>query len=147
MTLEVDSEFQQLKVKDLSKMNNVEIFTASVRGGKAFAAEQKIRELKTRMSKLKAETLKISPTKIILKLAINMNNVPSEKYEIIPEEIEKKSFSYERFRTIFNMHQIEKTKLIHDRLNRHDKRKKRKLRKNLSINEKIPVLTKKIRKK
>ena len=54
MTLEVDSEFQQLKVKDLSKMNNVEIFTASVRGGKAFAAEQKIRELKTRMSKLNA---------------------------------------------------------------------------------------------
>ena len=45
------------------------------------------------------------------------------------------------------MHQIEKTKLIHDRLNRHDKRKKRKLRQNLNLNEKIPVLTKKIRKK
>ena len=147
MMLQVDNEFQVEKIKDLNEMNNIEIFTTSVRGGKAFAAEQKIRELKTRMSKLKAQTLKISPTKIILKLAINMNNVPSEKYEIIPEEIEKKSFSYERFRTIFNMHQIEKTKLIHDRLNRHDKRKKRKLRENLNINEKIPVLTKKIRKK
>ena len=76
-----------------------------------------------------------------------MNNVPSEKYGLIPEEIEKKSLSYERFRTISNMHQIEKTKLIHDRLNRHDKRKKRKLRENLNINEKIPVLTKKIRKR
>ena len=147
MRLQVDNEFQQVKIKDLNEMSNVDMFTSSVRGGKAFAAEQKIRELKTRMSKLKAQTLKISPTKIILKLAINMNNVPSEKYEIIPKEIEKKSFSYERFRTIFSMHQIEKTKLVHDRLNRHDKRKKRKLRENLSINEKIPVLTKKIRKK
>ena len=134
MTLEVDSEFQQLKIKDLSKMNNVEIFTTSVPGVKSFAAEQKIRELKTRISKLKAQTLKISHTKIILKSAINMNNAPSEKYGLIPEEIEKKSFSYESFRTIFNMHQIEKTKLIHDRLNRHDKRKKRKLRENLNIN-------------
>ena len=30
------------------------MFTTSVRGGKAFAAEQKIRELKTRIAKLNA---------------------------------------------------------------------------------------------
>ena len=60
-------------------MNNVEMFTTSVRGGKAFAAEQKIRELKTRISKLNAQKLKISSTKIILNSAINMNNVPGEK--------------------------------------------------------------------
>ena len=90
MRLQVDSEFQQVKVKDLNEMNNVEMFTTSVSGGKAFAAEQIIRELKTRVSKLNAQKLKVSPIKIILNSAINMNNVPSEKYGLTPEEIEKK---------------------------------------------------------
>ena len=65
MRLQVDNEFQQVKLKDLNEANNVEMFTTSVRGGKAFAAEQKIRELKTRISKLNTQKLKISPTKII----------------------------------------------------------------------------------
>ena len=71
-------------------MNNVEMFTTSVRGGEAFAAEQKIWELKTTISKLNAQKLRIPPTKIILNLAVTMNNVPSEKYGLTPEETEKK---------------------------------------------------------
>ena len=74
MRLQVDNEFQQVKLKDLNDQNNVEMFTSSVQGGKAFAAEQKIRELKTRISKLNAQKLKISATKIILNSANNMNN-------------------------------------------------------------------------
>ena len=53
----------------LNEMNNVEMFTTSVRGGKAFAAEQKIREIKTRISKLNAQKLKIFPTKKKIKLS------------------------------------------------------------------------------
>ena len=45
MRLRVDNEFQQVKVKDLNDENNVEMFTSAVRGGKAFAAEKKVREL------------------------------------------------------------------------------------------------------
>ena len=41
MRLHVDNEFQQVKIKDLNDENSVEMFTTSVRGGKAFAAEQK----------------------------------------------------------------------------------------------------------
>ena len=40
MRLQVDKEFQQVKLKDVSDQNNVEMFTTSARGGKAFAAEQ-----------------------------------------------------------------------------------------------------------
>ena len=57
MRLQVDSEFQQVKIKDLHDQNNIKIFTTSVRGGKAFVAEQKIRELKTRILKLNAQKL------------------------------------------------------------------------------------------
>ena len=81
-----------MKLKDLSDQNNVEMFTSSVRGGKVFAAEQKIRELKTRISELNAQKLKILPTKIILNSANNINNIKNGKYRLSPEEIEKNHF-------------------------------------------------------
>ena len=56
MRLQVDNELQQVKIKDLNDENNIDMFTSSIRGGKAFAAEQKIRELKTRISKLMLKT-------------------------------------------------------------------------------------------
>ena len=73
MRIQVDNEFHQVKIKDLNDENNVKIFTTAVRGGKAFAAEQKIRELKTRISKLNTQKLKISPVKIIPGSTANMN--------------------------------------------------------------------------
>ena len=111
--LQVDNEFQQVKIKDLNDENKVEMFTSSVRGGKAFAAEKKIRELKTRMSKLNAQKLKISPVKIVQNSTLNMNLMKSTKYGLSPEEIEKRSLAGERFKTVFNMHQIEKTQRLH----------------------------------
>ena len=64
MRLQVDKEFQQVKIKDLNNENNFEMFTSSERDGKAFAAEQKI-ELKARIAKLNAQKFKITPTKMI----------------------------------------------------------------------------------
>ena len=104
MRLQVDNEFQQVKIKDLNDENNVEMFTSSVRGGKAFAAEQKMRELKTKILKLNAQKLKISPAKIVQNSTLNMNLMKSTKYGLSPEEIEKRSLAGERFKTVFNMH-------------------------------------------
>ena len=47
---------------DLNNQNNVEMFMTSICGRTAFAAEKKIRELKTRVVKLNIQKLKISPT-------------------------------------------------------------------------------------
>ena len=88
MKLQVDQEFQQQKIKDLNKQNNVKMFSTLPRGGKAFAAEQKIRELKTRISRLKGQKLKITPNKIIEISTKNMNIHPSKKYSISPDEVE-----------------------------------------------------------
>ena len=122
MRLQVDNEFQQVKIHDLNNQNNVEMFTTSIREDKAFAAEQKIRELKTRVAKLNIQKLKILPTKIMLKSGANMNNVLKEEYGLSPEEIETTSLSEERFRTLFNFHRIEKTRQVPERLNRYDKK-------------------------
>ena len=91
MRLQVDNKFQQVNIKVLNDQNNVEMLTTLVRGGKAFAEEQKISELKTRISKLNHQNLKISPTKIIWSSASNMNSVKSGKYRLTPEKIEKKN--------------------------------------------------------
>ena len=80
-----------------------------------------------------------------------MNCVLNEKYGLSPNEIEKKSLSREKFRTLFNFHRIERTKTLHDRLDRYDKKKygakRKKLQGNLDIGEKILVLDERIRKK
>ena len=85
---QVDQEFQQVKIKYLNDLNNVKMFSTSLRGGKAFAAEQKIRELKTRKAKLNNEKLKISPWRINEMSTENMNIQPSKKYGFSPEEVE-----------------------------------------------------------
>ena len=127
------------------------MFTTSVRGGKAFAAEQKIRELKCRIAILNSLKMKVTPTKIIATSSGNMNSVLNEKYGLSPNETEKKSLSSEKFRKLFNLHRIERTKKLHDRQVRYVKKKygakRKKLRENLDIGEKVLVLAEIIRKK
>ena len=75
----------------------------------------------------------------------------SVKYGLSPEEIEKRSLEGEQFKTIFNMHQIDKTKKLHHRLDRYDVRrysaKRKKLRDKLFLGEKVLVLAERIKKK
>ena len=70
------------------------MFSTAVRGGKAFAAEKKIRELKKRISRLSAlqKNIKVkrSPNNIIEKAVYNMNSLPSAKCRITPKSHRKK---------------------------------------------------------
>ena len=53
MRLQVDLEFQQNQIKKINQKYNVEMFSSKTRGGKAFAAEQKIREFKKILFRIK----------------------------------------------------------------------------------------------
>ena len=64
MRLQTDQEFQQNEIKKLNLKYNVEMFSSRIRGGKAFAAEQKIRELKKIIFKTK-NVYKLSKKKLI----------------------------------------------------------------------------------
>ena len=46
MRFQTDQEFKQKKIFELNEKFNLEMYSANLRGRKAFAAEQKIRELK-----------------------------------------------------------------------------------------------------
>ena len=94
MRLQVDLEFQQNEIKKLNQKYNVEMYSTKIRGGKAFAAEQKIREFKKILFRIKrfhklTETSRLDAKKLIRNAVQNMNNTNSQKYELAPNTIEK----------------------------------------------------------
>ena len=119
MRLQTDLEFKQNQIKKLNDEFNVEMFQAKVPGGKAFAAEQKIREFKKillrskRFEKLRKKRLK--PIELIKKAAQNMNEKISTKYQLAPETIEKSLNPnmvniFKKFMTLWELKRLKTTK-------------------------------------
>ena len=71
------------------------MFHTKIRGGKAFAAEQKIRELKKILLQskryVKRGGKRIRPNELIKKAVENMNKTNSTKYGVSPESVENKT--------------------------------------------------------
>ena len=153
MKLQVDLKFLELKIKDLNMQHNIEMFSTSLRSGKAFAAEQKIRELKKRVARLSGQKnlLKLTPKKIIEISTENMNISPSRKYGIASNVVESRSQKDEKFKTLFNMHRLERSAKLHDRLDRYDdkiyERNRKKLSEKLNVGKRAHVLAERIKKK
>ena len=131
------------------------MFSSRIRGGKAFAAEQKIRELKKILFKTKnvykMSKKKINSKKIIEKAIENMNKTNSEKYGLPPEVVEKRTLSDNVFKEIYDFHRMVKVSKAVNRYERYnakiDEKQKRKLREPLEINEKVLILAERIKKK
>ena len=89
MRIQIDLEFNQNKIKQLNQKCDVEIFHKQLPGGKAFAAEQKIREFKkillrsNRFEKMNKNRIRLNP--FINNAAENMNEIVSTKYGLAPE--------------------------------------------------------------
>ena len=155
MRLQTDQEFQQNEIKKINRKYNVEMFSSRIRGGKAFAAEQKIRELKKVIFKTKRtyklQKKKINSKQIIEKAVENLNKTNSEKYGVAPETIEKKTLENDTFREIYDFYRLAKVTKDANRYERYneklDKKQKKKLREPLNIGEKVMVLAERIKKK
>ena len=154
MYLQTDLEFKQNAIKNLNKEFNVEMFHTKLRGGKAFAAEQKIREFKKlllktkRFSKGHGERLK--PLKVIRNVVENLNKTPSAKYEIPPETVEKTTLNSEFNREMFDFLRVKKVdnnKFRNEKYNRRKDRRQKKLRNPLNLDEKVLVLAERLKKK
>ena len=127
-----------------------------MRGGKAFAAEQKLRELKKRLSRLLVlqknwKTRLKSPNILIQKAVENMNYLPTDKYGAEPDKIEKRSLESDWFREWFDTRRLSKISKAQPRYERHEKkkysRKRKKLRGPLEIGEHVLLLSSRIKKK
>ena len=115
MRLQTDLEFKQNKTLKLSDEFNVNMFHTRLRGGKAFTAEQKIREFKKfllrgkRLEKQYGRRPK--PLDLIRKVTQHMNNLNSTKYELPTETIEKRSLDRndgEYFQEIYDFMRLRK---------------------------------------
>ena len=127
------------------------------RGGKDFAAEPKICELKKlllrskRIEKFKGKRIK--PNELIKKATFNLNNTRSAKYGYSSEQIEEQALKLdtgEYFQEVYDFHRLMKVKEDRDRRERFDSkidRRKKRLRDPLEIGEKVLVLAERLRKK
>ena len=152
--LRIDLEFQQNEIKKLNKKHKVEMFSTRVRGEKAFAAEQKIREFKKLLLKTKnlykKEKKKLKPNEIIKKVTTNMNKTKTVKYDVEPEEIEKRSLEDDNFREKYDFYRLAKVGKHHARQLRYktkDEKIPRKSREPLNIGEKVLVIAERLKKK
>ena len=154
MYLQTDLEFKQNAIKNLNKEFNVEMFHTKLRGGKAFAAEQKIREFKKLLLKTKhltkGDRKRLKPLKVIKNVVENLNKTPSPKYEIPPETVEKSTLNSEFNREMFDFLRVKKVdnnKFRNEKYNRRKDRRQKKLRNPLNLDEKVLVLAERLKKK
>ena len=157
MRLQTDLEFKQNEIKKLNEQYNIEMFHSKVRGGKAFAAEQKIREFKKILLKSKrfekGKGKRTKPNNLIKKVAQNMSKTISTKYELAPETIEKRSLNPndgKYFQEIYDFVRLKKignNETRNDRYNQKIDKRKRKLRSPINLDKKMLVLAERLRKK
>ena len=88
------------------------MFSTATRAGKAFAAEQKLRESRKSIKAMgkKAVEKKINPYKIIKTSVDKMNSLSSAKYKQSPNEIERNSLNSEASKERFNFLRSKKLK-------------------------------------
>ena len=156
MRLQTDLEFKENEILKLNNDYDVEMFHTKVRGGKAFAAEQKIGQFKKLLlkgKKLEKESKKgLKPLQLIANVTKNMNNIISAKYGMAPEVVEQKSLgkngSY--FKEVYDFLRIRKIGTNQARnlkFNLKKDQRKKQLRSPLNLDEKVLVLAERIRKK
>ena len=122
------------------------MFSTKVSGGKAFAAEQKIREFKKLLFKSKklhkaTKTGRVDPRKLIRNAVQNMNKTNSQKYGLPPEEVEEKSLADKKFQDIYDFHRMVRVSKDAGRYERGDIRcnnkSHKKLRSPLAVGKKF----------
>ena len=154
MYLQTDLEFKQNAIKKLNQEFNVEMFHTKVRGGKAFAAEQKIREFKKLLLKTKRFTKdqgeRLKPNKLIKNAVENLNKTLTTKYGVSPENVENKTINSEFNSEMYDFLRLKKVDNSNFRNNKYNARKDRgqkKLRNPLCLDEKVLVLAERLKKK
>ena len=103
------------------------MFSTAVRGDKAFAAEQNLRKLKKRISRLlvlqRNSKAKLKSPNVIIENAVeNMNSFPTKKYGVEAGKIEKRSLESEWFREWFDNRCLSKISKAQPRYEKYEQK-------------------------
>ena len=120
MRIQTGLEFRQREIQKLNKKYNVVIFHTKIRGGKAFAAKQKIREFKKILQKNKrmyksTSSKRIESKKLIQHAINNLNSIASQKYGVSPNFVEENMQQHENFREIYDFCRLVKVQKYAER--------------------------------
>ena len=132
-------------------------FSSRERGGKAYAAEQKIREFKKLLFKTKkahkatSTSSRFDLKKLICKATVNINSIQSQKYGYHPEVIEENAVKSGKFRDIYNFYRlllkVQKHAKRYARTDaKKDKSLRRRLREPLKVDERVLALVEHLKK-
>ena len=150
MRTQTYQEFELSQVKRLNKKYSVKMFSTKIQGGKAFAAEQKTKEFKSKSIERRLGN-RIKPNRQIQKATNKLNKAKSAKYGLNPEEIESKVISDEQFKDEYDFYRLQKVKQDAERRERFDINKdikqRKKLREPLDLGEPVYVLAERMKKK
>ena len=150
MRTQTYQEFELSQVKRLNKKYNVKMFSTKIQSGKAFAAEQKTKEFKSKSIERRLGN-RIKPNRQIQKATNKLNKAKSAKYGLNPEEIESKVISDEQFKDEYDFYRLQKVKQDAERRERFDINKdikqRKKLREPLDLGESVYVLAERMKKK
>ena len=138
------TEFFNRPLLRLFEDNGIRLFTTKMNRGHAFMAEQKIRELKKKMTKLKSLTPKLSIAKTLKLVETNMNITRIGYMDLSPTEIEKEIVDPDQnaLRKLYVGKRITDQRARHNRYNlKKDKRKKKKkMSKSLEVGDLVYIL-------
>ena len=123
--MQTNVEFLQKEIKKLNQKYNIDMFSTKSRGGKSFAAEQKIREFKKLLLKSKqlhkvTKTGRLDLRKLIRNALQKMNNVNSQKYGVPPKAVQKKTLQDKNFRQVDDFHRMVRVSRDAERYKRND---------------------------
>ena len=152
MRIQTDLGRRQREIQKLNKKYNALMFHTKIRGGKAFAAKQKIREFQKILRKSKrmhqlTSSKRIEPKKLIQCATNNLNSIASQKYGVLPDFVEENTQQDEKFYEIYDFYRLVKVQKYTKRCKhndiRQDDKKHKKLREPLVVGKKQERLKKK----
>ena len=130
--MQTDLEFtQNNSIKKLNNQYNVEMFSTKLNRGHAFAAEQKIRELKKLLVTLKRSFTKkkINNYKLLELATYNLNNKATVKYfPAVPAKVQDLTLKDENLKNFYNVFRLEKVQKSAKRYDRFDTKWNKKIK-------------------
>ena len=152
LRIQTDLEFTtSLKIKDLNKKYNVEMFTTKLNRGHAFAAEQKIRVIKELLLRLRRNNKRKNLYDLIKLATYNLNNTPTEKYrDAVPSKIQELTLKDNTFKNLYNSFRLERVQKSANRYDRYDLKKNSNIKnfqKILEIGDRVLVASYRLLKK
>ena len=127
MRLQTDQEFNQNETAEINRKYKFLHYNSKLNERRVMDAEQKIRELKSHPRNFKKRKKgNLKPTEALKKITNNMNMLPTRKYRMPPEEVEKESLESEECKLDYDIKRLKKVDKDAARYSRYGKKEDKK---------------------